>query len=262
MIKYILGTAVLAAVLVGGFYLFINYQPPQPQEPMPNAPENTSLEVVPLEHATGILKWDGANIYFDPVGASTTFAGQPPADIILVTDIHGDHLSTSTIAAVLGSASLIVPQAVAALLPPDLAARASILANGQSYVDTKGFSVTAIPMYNLPTAENKDRHVKGRGNGYLIEKDGTRVYIAGDTAGTPELRAMSDIDIAFVPMNMPYTMSVEEAADAVLSFRPRTVYPYHYRSPDGLADVNKFKQLVNEGDPTINVVLGAWYPAE
>jgi L-ascorbate metabolism protein UlaG (beta-lactamase superfamily) len=148
------------------------------------------------------------------------------------------------------------------MLPPEIAARASVLVNGQSYVDTRGFSITAIPMYNLPTAENKDRHVKGRGNGYLIEKNGTRVYIAGDTAGTPELRAMTDIGIAFVPMNMPYTMSVEEAADAVLAFKPRQVYPYHYRSPDGLADVEKFKQLVNAGDPNIQVVFGPWYPAE
>lgn len=262
MLKYIVGAAVLVVAAIGGYFLVTKYQSPEANEPMPEESNVPSVEVVPIEHATGILKWDGTDIYFDPVGGKETFANQPPADLVLVTDIHGDHLSTTTIAAILGSAPLIVPQAVKDLLPADLQAKVAVLANGQSYTDTNGFLITAIPMYNLPTAENKDRHVKGRGNGYLIEKEGFRVYIAGDTAGTLEMRSMSDIDVAFVPMNMPYTMSVEEAADAVLSFRPRTVYPYHYRTPEGLADVDKFKQLVNAGDPNITVILGAWYPTE
>jgi len=261
MLKYIVGAAVLVVAAIGGYYLVTNYQKPEVREPMQEESNVPSVEVVPIEHATGILKWGGTTIYFDPIGERAKFAGQPTADIVLVTDIHGDHLSTSTLAAVLGDAKLIVPQAVRDQLPADLQTKATVLGNGQSLTE-QGFTVTAIPMYNLPTAENKDRHVKGRGNGYLIEKEGFRVYIAGDTAGTPEMRSMNDIDVAFVPMNMPYTMSVEEAADAVLSFRPRTVYPYHYRTPEGLADVDKFKQLVNAGDPSITVVHGAWYPTE
>jgi L-ascorbate metabolism protein UlaG (beta-lactamase superfamily) len=261
MIKYIVGVVVLAAIVFGGYYLITNGNPTlETEQPMQSGTENTSVEIVPIEHATGIVRWGDTDIYFDPTGGPEAFAGQPAADIVLVTDIHGDHLSTSTIAAVLGSAPLIVPQAVKDLLPPDLQAKASVLANGQSFTDTNSFLITAVPMYNLPAAENKDRHVKGRGNGYLIEKDGMRVYIAGDTAGTPEMRALTDIDVALVPMNQTYTMSVEEAADAVLAFRPRTVLPYHYREPSGLADVAKFKQLVNAGDPLINVVLDAWYP--
>ncbi len=115
-------------------------------------------------------------------------------------------------------------------------------------------------MYNLPDAENKDRHTKGRGNGYLLSDGMMRVYIAGDTAGTPEMRALTNIDIALIPMNLPYTMGVDEAADAVLAFRPKKVYPYHYRSPDGLADVNRFRDLVTAGNANIEVVLAAWYP--
>jgi len=256
--KTILSLALVIVILIGGFYLFTNYSTPSETQPMPEEEQESTVQVIPIEHATGILLWDTTAIYFDPMGEAAAFAGQPAANIMLVTDIHGDHHSTSTIASVLGGARLIVPQAVYDLLPPDLQGKASVLANGQSLIE-QGFTITAVPMYNLPDAENKDRHVKGRGNAYVIEKNGTRVYIAGDTAGTPEMRTMPDIDIALVPMNMPYTMSVEEAAGAVLDFRPRTVYPYHYRTPEGLADVAKFKQLVNAGDPSINVVLGAWY---
>ena len=260
MIKYVVSAVVVAAILIGGYYLVTNYSAPEAPQPMPET-GNASVDIIPIEHATGIVQWDNTAIYFDPVGATSSFAGQPAANIVLITDIHGDHLSTSTVAAVLGSAKLIVPQAVKDMLPTDMQTRATVLANGQS-ISEQGFTITAIPMYNLPTAENKDRHVKGRGNGYLIEKGGMRVYIAGDTAGTQEMRALTDIDVALLPMNMPYTMTVEEAADAVLSFRPRTVLPYHYRQPDGLADVAKFKQLVNTGDPSINVVLDAWYPTQ
>jgi len=134
-----------------------------------------------------------------------------------------------------------------------------VLANDE-FTAEQELKIQAVPMYNLPDADNKDRHVKGRGNGYIIAGVDFRVYVAGDTAGTPEMRALTDIDIALVPMNLPYTMGVEEAADAVLAFKPRQVYPYHYRGPDGLADVGTFKQLVNAGDPNIEVILAEWYP--
>lgn len=216
------------------------------------------IEVIAIEHATGIIIWDNTHIYMDPTGGAESFAGQPRANIILVTDIHGDHFSTSTLEATLGDAALIVPQVVKDQLPENLASRAIVLANDQT-VSEQGFSITATPMYNLPGSENEKFHTKGRGNGYLIEKDGIRVYIAGDTAGTPEMRALTNIDIAFIPMNLPYTMSVEEAADAVLAFKPKVVYPYHFRGPEGLADVETFKSLVNAGNSEIEVILADWY---
>lgn len=257
--RTVLWIAGLAVVALGGYYLVTNYSSPDIETPMPDQNQNSTVRVIPIEHATGILRWDNANIYFDPVGEAAAFAGEPAANIVLVTDIHGDHLSTSTLANVIGNGTLIVPQAGKDQLPADLTVKAKVLANGQS-LDEQGFHVTAVPMYNLPGSNTADFHTKGRGNGYVIEKGGFRVYIAGDTAGTPEMRAMQNIDIAFVPMNLPYTMSVEEAADAVLAFKPKIVYPYHYRGPAGLADVAKFKQLVNAGDPSINVVLAQWYP--
>ena len=220
--------------------------------------KDAPVHVVPISHATAVLVWGDTVIYTDPTGGAGAFAGQPPADIVLVTDIHGDHLEPDTLSAVLGDAILITPQAVKDELPEVLAARAKVLANGER-TEERGFSIEAMPMYNLPDAENSQFHTKGRGNGYLVEKGGFRVYIAGDTAGIPEMRALKDINIALLPMNLPYTMDVEEAASAVLDFKPNTVIPYHYRGQGGLSDVAKFKALVNAGDPNIEVALLKWY---
>lgn len=245
-------------VLLAMLYAFMSYFDKEKQYTMADVPQNSAVRVIPIEHASGILEWGGDAIYFDPTGGPEAYEGQPTASIVLITDIHGDHLSSETIEAVLGDATLIVPQAVKDELPEALAGRATVMGNGES-VEVAGYSIQATPMYNLPDADNADRHTKGRGNGYIVEKEGFRVLIAGDTAGTPELRGMQNIGIALVPMNPPYTMSVDEAADTVLEFKPKTVYPYHYRTPDGLSDVERFKQLVNADDPSIEVVLAPWY---
>jgi L-ascorbate metabolism protein UlaG (beta-lactamase superfamily) len=217
------------------------------------------VAVTPIEHASAVLTWETNTLYLDPVGDAELYADASEPNIIFLTDIHADHLSTSTLEAVTATGTLIIaPQAVADLLPDELQAKTTVLANG-STTQQRGFSIEAVPMYNLPESDDS-RHEKGRGNGYVIERNGTRVYVAGDTSDTPEMRAMKDIDIAFVPMNMPFTMSVESAADAVLEFAPRTVYPYHYRGQAGLADVNKFRTLVSEGNPNIEVILLNWYP--
>ena len=214
------------------------------------------VEVIPISHATMLLRWGDLSLYTDPVGSVGKI---PVPDIIFVTDIHGDHFSTSTLLSIVeASTTLIVPQAVKDGLGKDLASHAKVMKNGET-ISEKGFSISAIPMYNLPESP-KAYHTKGRGNGYVIERDGFRVYVAGDTSGIPEMRSLKDINIAFVPMNLPYTMSVEEAAIAVLDFKPKEVYPYHYRGQDGFSDVNKFKQLVNTGNPNIEVVLRNWYP--
>ena len=101
--------------------------------------------------------------------------------------------------------------------------------------------------------------MKGRGNGYVLEWNGTKIYIAGDTADIPEMRELENINIAFVPMNLPYTMDVDVAADAVLDFAPKIVYPYHYRGTEGLSDINEFKRLVSVGNPNIEVRTPDWY---
>lgn len=259
---------VVIVIIIGALFMAFRPKTDVPLTPPQNNVESP-VTVTPITHATAVLGWATSTIYTDPTGGTAAFAGKSPAHIILVTDIHGDHLSTSTLASIYGTSTgtttagpaLIVPQAVRDLLPANLASRATVLNNG-STITVQGFQITAVPMYNLPSGTTTPRHEKGRGNGYIIERDGYRVYIAGDTAGTPEMRALTNIDMAFVPMNLPFTMDVDEAADAVLDFKPAIVYPYHYRGQAGLSDVNKFKQLVNAGDSSIDVRLLNWYPAQ
>jgi len=229
---------------------------------MPEASEteaDAAFTVTPIEHATAMMTLGDATIALDPVGGAEAFAAAPAAQLVLVTDIHPDHLDPDTLSAVLGEgAALVVPQAVADKLPEALASRATVLANGDT-ASFAGVSVNAVPMYNLPEAPDAF-HPKGRGNGYVLERDGTRIYIAGDTEDVPEMRALTDIDAAFIPMNLPYTMTVEDAADGVLAFAPAQVYPYHYRGTDGLSDVAQFASLVQAGNPGIEVVQLNWYP--
>jgi L-ascorbate metabolism protein UlaG (beta-lactamase superfamily) len=217
------------------------------------------LIVQPVQHASLILTVHGITIYADPSGADN-FKGQTAPDIILITDIHGDHFDVKTMEAVKKAGSLlIVPQVVADKLPVDKD-HVIVLKNGDETTQS-GISIRAIPMYNLPESPTA-MHTKGRGNGYVLGIGGKLIYLSGDTQGIPEMRSLKNIDVAFICMNLPYTMDVKEAADAVLAFKPRIVYPYHYRGKDGLSDVNAFKSLVEAGDKNIEVRLRNWYPAK
>ena len=217
------------------------------------------LKINPIGHATMVLEWGGTVIYVDPVGGAERFAAFGEPDLILVTDIHGDHLNAETLAAVSTDKSkIIMPQACADKLPAEFDAQIDVLHNG----DTKerfGLEIEAIPMYNL-REEALKFHTKYRGNGYVITMGDQRIYISGDTEDIPEMRQLQNIDKAFVCMNLPYTMTVESAASAVLEFKPKTVYPYHYRGTDGLSDVSKFKKIVSAANTKIDVRLLNWYP--
>ena len=207
-----------------------------------------------------MLSVKGTVIYADPTGADHYKGIAPPA-IILITDIHGDHFDPKTIEAVkTANTILVVPQAVADKLPEADKNHLVVLKNGDNSTQS-GISIMAIPMYNLPeTADAK--HTKGRGNGYVLGIGGKNIYISGDTQGIPEMRSLKNIDLAFVCMNLPYTMDIKEAADAVLAFKPKIVYPYHYRGQNGLSDINGFKALVDAGKQAIDVRLRNWYPAK
>ena len=218
------------------------------------------LTVQPITHGSVVLTWSGKTIYVDPYGGAPAYAGLAAPDVILITDIHGDHLDPKTLAGLsVGKALLVVPPAVAEQLPAQYQAQVRILRNGQR-LDTLGMRVAAIPMYNLPEAADA-RHPKGRGNGYVLTLGGKNVYLSGDTEDIAEMRALKGIDVAFVCMNLPYTMDVKQAAQAVLAFKPGMVYPYHYRGQDGLGDVAGFKKAVNAANPRIDVRLRNWYPA-
>ncbi len=213
----------------------------------------------PIEHATASFAWAGSQFYIDPVGGAEKFAGEAKPDIILITDIHGDHMDAKTLAQVVTKGTkIIVPQAVADKLPSEMKSMLTIVANDQT-IEIDGFKITGVPMYNL-REEAKNFHTKGRGNGYVIERAGMRVYFSGDTEDIPEMRNLKNIDKAFVCMNLPYTMTVDKAAEAVLDFAPKEVYPYHYRGGGGLSDVAAFKTMVNNGNSSIEVVQLNWYP--
>ncbi len=223
--------------------------------------ETTNFKVTPIMHATMVLDWDGTIIYVDPVGGKQAFEGQPEPDLILVTDIHGDHLDVKTLEAVsVDKSKLIVPQAVADKLPGEFDAQVDVLNNGD-HKERFGFDLEAIPMYNL-REEALKFHEKGRGNGYVIEKEGERVYISGDTEDIPEMKALENIDVAFVCMNLPYTMTEIQAGRAVVAFKPKTVYPYHYRGATGFSNVESFKAVIENSNARkdIKVIALNWYP--
>jgi len=212
-------------------------------------------DVAPIQHATFVIQHAGVTILVDPVGDAKSFKSYGKPDVILVTDIHGDHLDAELIAVVRGKE----PVVVAPLAAADQLQGAFALKNGGK---TKAGDVTieAIPMYNL-TEDRLKYHEKGRGNGYVVTVGEKRIYISGDTEDIPEMRALENIDYAFVCMNLPYTMTVEQAASAVLEMKPVVVYPYHYRGTDGFSDTKKFAALVAE-DGDIEVRQLDWYPSE
>jgi len=216
------------------------------------------LKIQPLNHATLALSWNGKTIYADPYEGAKTFEGIAAPDLILITDIHGDHFDPATLEALdLSHAVIVAPQAVVDKMSEKLKAKVVVVGNGQT-ISKLDISITAIPMYNLPEAADA-KHTKGRGNGYVLKMGGKTVYISGDTAGIPEMRGLKNIDVAFVCMNLPYTMDVPEAASAVLDFKPKIVYPYHYRGANGLSDTEAFKKAVNDGNKSIDVRLRNWY---
>jgi L-ascorbate metabolism protein UlaG (beta-lactamase superfamily) len=206
------------------------------------------VRFAPIQHASLILEAGGKVIYVDP--ALGNYEGLPKADLILITDIHGDHLAAAVLAKLRKPGTVIfAPEAVAKTVTD-----ATVIRNGESRT-WEHWNIQAVPMYNLKRgpAAGKFYHDKGRGNGYVLTYGGKRFYFSGDTEDIPEMRALRNIDVAFVCMNLPYTMTPEEAAAAVRAFHPKTVYPYHYRGSDTEAFA---KALAGTG---IDVRLRNWY---
>jgi len=208
------------------------------------------VTIHPVGHATLILGFGDSVIYVDP--AESDFAGLPAATAILFTHAHGDHFNAGRLAGIAGAAPILATEEVAGMIPADLAGQVSVLRNGESG-EIDGIPVEAVAAYNT-TPERQQYHPQGVGNGYVLSFGDTRIYVAGDTEDTPEMRALTDIAVAFLPMNLPYTMTEEQAADAVAAFRPAIVYPYHFRG----SDVDRFRELVGDA---AEVRLADWYPA-
>lgn len=206
-----------------------------PVKPTPDAPDPAAgadtlasglgpIELHPVQHATLWMKLGGKIVWVDP-WSKAKLEG-PKADIVLITDVHGDHFDPDGLAAVRGPEAIVVaPKVVADKVPG-----AVVLANGESE-QIGELRIEAVAMYNLVRGPEAGKlyHDKGRGNGYVVNFGGARVYLSGDSECTPEMKALRDIDVAFVCMNLPYTMPPAEALACVKEIRPRVLYPYHYR---------------------------------
>jgi len=213
---------------------------------------NGDVVIHPVYHASIAIRWKERFIYIDP--AANSFSAIPRADLILFTHSHGDHFNAGAIATLTNrQASIIAPQAVYTSLSNGLKSITVVLTNGMS-TNMAGLTIEAVPSCNLANTP----HARGVGNGYVLTIGGRRIYIAGDTEDIPEMRALRDIDVAFLPMNSP-TMTVDQAVSAVRAFRPGVVYPCHYRNSGGtFADVASFKLQVMQ-NPGTEVRLRPWY---
>lgn len=221
---------------------------------------NGPLTIIPIHHATLALQWGDHMVYCDPVGGAQRYQSLDRPSLILLTHHHGDHFDMATLDALVGeNTRLVAPRIVYDQMPADIAARTRLMANGDS-AEIDGIAITAVPMYNT-SPERAKYHEKGVGNGYVLDFVGTRVYLASDTEPTPEMDGLGLIDVAFFPMNLPYTMTPEQVLDCIEKTRPKLAYPFHYRYP--------FDQIGTEPQALIDILpvdsptevrARNWYP--
>jgi L-ascorbate metabolism protein UlaG (beta-lactamase superfamily) len=213
------------------------------QQPFDRDSFNTSggkLEITFIGHGTLMCAYDNKIIHVDPVGREADYTKMPKADLILVTHEHGDHLDADAIGLIETESTQIVLTEICR----DRLGRGVIMKNGETKT-VCGLKIEAVPAYNLihKRSNGKVFHPKGQGNGYVVTFGDLRVYFAGDTENIPEMGRLKNIDIAFLPMNLPYTMSPEMAAAAARSFMPGILYPYHYGSTDPKELVSLLKDV-------------------
>lgn len=215
------------------------------------------VELIPLEHASLLLKSKKLTIAVDPTGSHHQY--EQTIDLILITDKHGDHFNKEVLKTISDSnTTIIAPKAVYDQMDEELQSKTKVLNNGENF-NFQRVAIEAIPMYNL-REEALNFHSKGRGNGYVVSMNNQRIYISGDTEDIPEMRSLENIDIALVCMNLPYTMTEASAASAVMEFKPKVVMPYHFRGRPKVSDIDLFESLIT--DSSIEVVRLDWYPNE
>jgi len=202
------------------------------------------LEITFIGHGTLMFTFGGKVIQIDPWSKLADYSKMPKADIILLTHEHRDHLDLKALGIVRAEKSLLVLTETCANR-----VKGGIVMKNGDIKTVGGLKIEAMPAYNLAhmRSEGVPYHPKGIGNGYVITFGDKRVYVAGDTENTPEMKGLTEIDIAFLPMNLPYTMTPEMVADAVRVFKPKILYPYHYGDTDTSEIVNLLKDM-NEID--------------
>jgi len=187
------------------------------------------LKITCVGHGTLMFAVGDTVIHVDPVSREADYSEMPKADLILITHEHGDHLDPAAIAAVRKEGTTVLLTAKCAPTVPD----GTVMKNGDVRT-VEGMKIEAVPAYNIAhkRPSGDPFHPRGSGNGYVITFGDTRVYVAGDTENIPEMQKLKDIAVAFLPMNLPYTMTPEMAADAAKAFRPKILYPYHFGETD------------------------------
>lgn len=197
-----------------------------------------ALEITFIGHGTLMFRLGDKVIHVDPWSRLGDYTKMPEADLILLTHHHTDHLDPAALRELRTDSTVIVLTPVCSR-----SVEGGVVMENGDVQELLGIEVRAVPAYNLvhTRASGEPFHPKGEGNGYVLTIGGTRVYIAGDTENTPEMKALEDVDVAFLPVNLPYTMSVEMVLDAVRAFKPAILYPYHYGDTDmaGLVDMLK-----------------------
>jgi L-ascorbate metabolism protein UlaG (beta-lactamase superfamily) len=197
------------------------------------------LKITFIGHGTLMLSCGGKVIHVDPWSELADYGKLPKADLVLITHEHRDHLDLKAIGAIRKEGTVIISTEIVARQVKD----ALVMKNGD-IMASQGFTIEAIAAYNLVHMRNPGEpyHPRGVGNGYVITFADRRVYIAGDSENTPEMKALRNIDVAFLPMNLPYTMTPEMVADAAKTFRPAILYPYHF----GETDTQKLSRLMKD----------------
>jgi L-ascorbate metabolism protein UlaG (beta-lactamase superfamily) len=205
----------------------------------------SDLEITFIGHGSLMCRFKEMVIHIDPVSDMGDYSQLPKADIILVTHDHFDHFNNSTIKMLSKEGTEIIGSETCA----KEAAGCKVMKNGETRT-VKGLKIEAVPAYNIKHTRSPGNpfHPNGVGNGYVITFGDKRLYAAGDTENIPEMKNLSGIDVAFLPMNLPYTMTPEMAADAALMFRPKILYPYHF----GETDTSKLVDLLKD-KPEIEV---------
>ena len=203
---------------------------------------NTSagnLKITFIGHASLMFSFGGKIIHIDPFSRMADYSKLPKADIILITHGHPDHLDLKAFNLIRSEESLLVLNENSAGL-----VKGGIIMNNGDVKAVNGLKIEAVPAYNIVNmrADGTPFHPKGLGNGYVITFGNKRVYVAGDTENIPEMKKLEGIDIAFLPMNLPYTMTPEMAAEAARAFKPKILYPYHY----GNTDISRIVDLLKD----------------
>ena len=206
---------------------------------------NGTLSISFIGHGTLMFEYNDMVIHVDPTMREADYATMPDADMILITHHHGDHLDLAAINQIIKEdCPVVMTQSCHEQL--DDFKGAVIMKNGDQKT-IKGIPIEAIPAYNIEHKRSNGQafHPKGSGNAYVVSIGDLKVLIGGDTENVPEIKALKDIDIAFLPMNLPYTMTPEMVADAAMAMQPRILYPYHFGQTDPKDLVNLLKDEKN-----------------